>query len=94
MQRLKIAHSNLPPNFHLTFNECLILLYVEQHRNQAYALWPQGLRMPKAVERLWTRRYLLRGYWPTKYNITKRGYSLVKWIQMSLEHVSSSPTAA
>lgn len=63
---------------------------MEQHRNIAYDQWPQELRMPKAVEKLRRRRYILRGYWPTKYTITKAGYSLVKWIQSSLEHVASS----
>jgi hypothetical protein len=93
-QSLRVAHSNLPPNFRLTFNESVILLYVEQHRNQAYDQWPQELKQPKAVERLRRNRYLLRGYWPTRYNITKRGYSLVKWIQSSREHVSSTAAAA
>ena len=67
---------------------------MEQHRNQAYDQWPKELRQPKAVERLRRNRYLLRSYWPTRYNITKRGYSLVKWIQSSREHVSTSTAAA
>lgn len=92
-QRLKIAHSNLPPGFALTFKECLILLYVEQHRNQAYDQWPQELRQTGAVERLRRRRYLRRSYFPTSYNVTKQGYSLVKWIQSSLEHAAAIVTA-
>ncbi len=89
-RNLKIAHSKLPPGFRLTFNDCLILLYVEQQRKMPYAQWPEELRLPKAVEKLRSRRYLLRGYWPTNYTITKAGYSLVKWIQSSLEHSATS----
>jgi hypothetical protein len=68
------------------------LLYVEQHWNVAYDQWPKELRLSRTVERLRRRRYLLRGYWPTKYTITRTGYSLVKWIQLALEHVFSSAT--
>ena len=94
MQRLKTVHSSLPPGFRLTLNDCLILLHTEQHRNTAYALWPQGLKLPKAVEKLRCRRYLIRSYWPTKYNITRTGFSLVKWIHSSLEHAASKRSTA
>ena len=83
----------MPPGLRLTFKDCLILLYVEQHPSRPYDQWPVELRV-KAVEKLRRRGYLLRGYWPIKFTITRRGFSLVEWIKSSLEHVASSTASA
>lgn len=92
-QTLPIAHSKLPPGLRLTLNDCLILLHVEQNRNMPYDQWPQELKLHKAIEKLRRRGYLHRGYWPTKYGITKSGFSLVNWIKSSCEHVATSAAA-
>jgi hypothetical protein len=92
-QVLQTAHSRLPPGLRLTLKDCLILLHVEQNRNMPYDRWPQELKLHKSIEKLRKRGYLHRGYWPTKYGITKSGFSLVNWIKSSCEHVATSAAA-
>jgi len=90
LESIRIAHSKLPASFRLTLRDCIILFYAEQYRNAPYAQWPRDLKMNKAVDKLRRRRYLHRGYFPTKYNITQVGFSLVRWIRASIEHINTS----
>ena len=90
-QSIQTAHSKLPPALRLTFNDFLVLFYVEQYRNAPYSQWPNELKMPKVVDKLRRRGYVHRGYWPTKYSITRHGFSLVKWIRASIEHTNAIP---
>lgn len=92
-QSIQTAHSKLPPAIRLTFNDCLVLFYVEQHRNAPYCQWPTELKMPKVVDKLRRRDFVHRGYFPTNYSITRTGFSLVKWIRASIEHTNANLAA-
>ena len=74
----------------LTQKDYLILLHVEQHRNQPYDQWPEELKMRKAVEKLRLRRYIRRSYWPIKFTITRRGFNLTQWLTTFFEHVAAN----
>lgn len=78
---------------HLALRDCELLLFVEHNRALAYNHWPKDYQDSRVMTKLRKRGWVKRMYFPTRYAMTRSGYSIVRWIMSAIEHATSKSRA-
>lgn len=90
-KRIQTVLSNFPSKLRLTVDDFEVLLFANQNRLVDYIRWPEDLKKKATIAKLRNRGFLERRYFPVTYNVTRAGYTMIKWLRSALEHNSPIP---
>jgi len=93
-QLIQTVRSNFPPSLHLALRDCELLLFVDHNPGLAYNHWPKDYQDSRVMTKLRKRRWVKRLYFPTRFSMTRSGYSIVSWIVSAIEHATAKSRAA
>lgn len=78
----------MPKRLRLNVDDCRVVLFIDKNCAIPYESWPKDLKLSGTIEKLKRRCYIARKYEPTRYGLTRSGYSLARWITDSIEHTT------
>lgn len=88
-REIQTALSRMPKSLRLSVTDCQLILFIEKNCALDYEQWPKEYRLISVLERLKRRRYLSLKYNPTRYGLTRFGFSLARWLAASIEHTTT-----